>query len=922
MLPIKKFKLGLSSTVLLFLVACGDKSADEFLAEGQKAAASKDYQQAIVHFKNAVVKAPQNVKIREILGNTYLYQGSYVSAEKELSRALELGSSSPQLAMELAYAYAKTGDLVGLDELIAQSGSLPDEYYSSILFFAGLAAFTDKDLSKAEDFFNQSISIGQTTVTPLSQAYLSFIKQDFSRALAQVNEANIDGILSYESLLLKGNTLFALEDYLAATEAYQTRYKAVPKDHSVLYLIANSLIHNEQYEQAEKNVDLLLSVSESSPLANQYKSQLMFQRKDYREAINYAEKSLSSGIELHVPRIVAGISAYNLGEYESAYNYLVKMKDLLPSDHIVKRLIAELQWRLGYEADAVNTYQQLAEVGNVDSSMLIAVSQELIKKGKQDTGKNLLDAAILLNSEDFSDLQQQALTKFSLDEIEAGIKLLEQSLALNPSAIEVETQLANAYLSNTQITKAQNIANKWEQEEQYRIKGLLFSARIQQTLEQHDNAKKILTQVLKESPNNVLAMYLLAVYANAEENFRQAFEYYSKIISANPNFSPGMKAILAFVNKNKEFQTEFEKFYKAEIAKKPDAQGLKIGLSYFYSTEKRFDEALTLLEAIKTSAKPAEGVDLLIGDIFAAKGDNKSAIVYYESVLKSNPDSVLAHSKLVTMFEREKNIDNALTQVNNALQYHPDHIGFKLFKANYMSRLNRVPPNSLLSELQESSIAKEHWLLASTLGNLAFSKNDMEAASRYYRKAYGDNRSDYSVIQLSRSVARTEGVSASIDVLKAHLNRVGSSAPVLAMLANAYMYESKYELAERVYLDILELEPEQLLSLNNLAFIHVERNDKNQAIHYAERAFKKAPNNPSILDTYGQALLLNNKAEQALVSFEKALSINGENNDFSLHKAKALVVLNRKEEAQQIIDGLDNLNDIEKEQITQMGLNW
>jgi tetratricopeptide (TPR) repeat protein len=83
-----------------------------------------------------------------------------------------------------------------------------------------------------------------------------------------------------------------------------------------------------------------------------------------------------------------------------------------------------------------------------------------------------------------------------------------------------------------------------------------------------------------------------------------------------------------------------------------------------------------------------------------------------------------------------------------------------------------------------------------------------------------------------------------------------------------YHKYGKFPEAEKSYLAALKIIPNHSATLNNLAYLYVSQlNQPAKALQYAERAFKRKPNDRNILDTYGwvlAALGQYNKAERFL----------------------------------------------------------
>ena len=139
---------------------------------------------------------------------------------------------------------------------------------------------------------------------------------------------------------------------------------------------------------------------------------------------------------------------------------------------------------------------------------------------------------------------------------------------------------------------------------------------------------------------------------------------------------------------------------------------------------------------------------------------------------------------------------------------------------------------------------------------------------------------------------RADGLSARDDLPGARqaLDEAVEMAPrfVVAMLKKAGLEESagQHDAAIDMYKRVLDIDPSQVVALNNLAFaLAVRRNMPSEALPLAKRAVALSPTNPTILDTLGWIHhLLGDNATAAKV-MEQAVKTNTVNPEIRLHAA-------------------------------------
>jgi tetratricopeptide (TPR) repeat protein len=113
-------------------------------------------------------------------------------------------------------------------------------------------------------------------------------------------------------------------------------------------------------------------------------------------------------------------------------------------------------------------------------------------------------------------------------------------------------------------------------------------------------------------------------------------------------------------------------------------------------------------------------------------------------------------------------------------------------------------------------------------------------------------------------------ISQAVDMYKSALAIIPPGQEWVAQpsLGHAYQVSGRFDEAAQAYLAALKSKPDNIQSLNNLAYMYAsDMNKPAEGIAYAERAMALAPDNPQVLDTYGWALAKNGdlaKAEQVL----------------------------------------------------------
>jgi len=123
-------------------------------------------------------------------------------------------------------------------------------------------------------------------------------------------------------------------------------------------------------------------------------------------------------------------------------------------------------------------------------------------------------------------------------------------------------------------------------------------------------------------------------------------------------------------------------------------------------------------------------------------------------------------------------------------------------------------------------------------------------------------------------------------ILEEATSTVGRLPAAQLTLAGIYEGEGEYEKAIERYRVVTELIPDNLMALNNLAYALAERkNNPNEALPYAERAYGLAGENPNISDTLGWIHHLLGNQEKAKELLEDAMERAPDNAAIRIHMA-------------------------------------
>lgn len=300
------------------LSGCSDKTPEEYIASAKIALEKGDVSTAIVNLKNVVKAESNNVEARYLLGKAYLKEGKWTSAEKEFTKALDFGLKSDELYTDLAKSYYYISDLVGLEELSRLN--LSAEQQEIIDFYYAAENIKQGSMNEGVDMMKLLVAQGlETKYSKLSAIWLAAQEQNIGQVKELIKALRSAEPLFSDAIEFNAHFSFKLNEMAIAVDEFQKFLLIHPNANQMRLMYASALVKNNQYEEADKQADFLLKISPDNSLLNEIKGQVAFINKEYRQAKDFSEKSIRTSSDPIVPSIVAGVSAYYLKEFESAY---------------------------------------------------------------------------------------------------------------------------------------------------------------------------------------------------------------------------------------------------------------------------------------------------------------------------------------------------------------------------------------------------------------------------------------------------------------------------------------------------------------------------------------------------------------------------------------------------------------------------
>ncbi|GAA0857963.1 XrtA/PEP-CTERM system TPR-repeat protein PrsT [Aliiglaciecola litoralis] len=871
---------------VLALAGCSQKTPSEYNQEAEQAILKNDTESAIIVLKNALLSDPQNLRARFLLGSVYLQRGNAKSAEKELNIAYEGG----YFKNEVLPVYLSSLDFLRRNDdiimLVERLTGLSSETEAAAQAYKGIALFRKNQASRAKLAIKRATELApQSTYSRLGRAYHAKYDGETVDAIIILDELLADQPDFMEAVLLRGQLNLVQQDYAAATADFEKYIQQKPGDAQGNFLLVDTLIRSEQYDQAESMLnDLLAKLPENAKL-NEFLGILKYNKQDYAGAKLAMEQALAAGSNSATVKLIAGVSSFQQENLEQAHKHLASVQDVLPPSHPAKRLFAEIQLRLGYSSGAAETLKNLGAYDLSDVRLFTQAGFNLVRQGDNSSAQKMLDLAKQMDPTSATEKVRLGVLKLSLND-KSGIQDLEDALKIDPKSIQARLMLAQAYVRDEQVDQAIEVAKQWVDASPEEITAYNLLAELYEMRGNTELAKATHEDALALKPNNPASLKFMADVAKQQGNEAQALSMLEQAAKNNPDHINASLDYLIEARSQSEQKALDALALMREIYEQEPTNTLK-SLNYARGLVlmQKPQETLEVLTKIPAST----GMPLFYwkgqADSYLALNRPSDALNIYSTWQQLEPERREPWLAAIVIYDGIRDFKGALDTVKRSLNTHQNDGELQVMEVHYSLMNGNVSvAQRLLNSLPDK--AKNSVTARGLQGHIYFAQKEFSKALPLLEERYNVYPDGRMALLIADAKTYLKQVDEGLAFMEAHLLKVPRDLDIRARLAERYM-EKQPDKAISHYEVVLQVLPENIVVLNNLSWLYGKTGETAKAVDYAQRAVALRPENPKLLDTLGVALLKNGNVERAIEVSKKAFDKEPSNQTYRIHYEEA-----------------------------------
>ena len=387
---------------------------------------------------------------------------------------------------------------------------------------------------------------------------------------------------------------------------------------------------------------------------------------------------------------------------------------------------------------------------------------------------------------------------------------------------------------------------------------------------------------IREKRSKALAHYMMGIIYDNKGKVNLAISEYRKSLKYNPNLTlPRLRlgADYLFLGQEEKAFIEFKLIIKLE----PENSQARLLLALIYTSRGDFEKAGSEYKKIIEYNPDDLRALSSLADIFVIEEKMLEAKKIYEKLLLNDPENAILHFNLGMIYNRLKDFDGAMLQMDKTIKFAPKYIGAYIVRAKLLEEkaLYNKAIDSYKKALKIDPLNKSsHFSLA----KLYYNTGKKSKAINQYKILMSiapNNIAGY--IALSHIYVKEKKYDQAIELLK-QAEKIKETAFIYFYKGALYERmaregissneENLEELAVQNLKKAIEIDSKLSEAYNYLGYMYAENNKNlDEAIFLIETALKLSPNNPAYLDSLGWTYFKKGMTKEAIEKLEKAVSI-------------------------------------------------
>ncbi|HXP12076.1 MAG TPA: XrtA/PEP-CTERM system TPR-repeat protein PrsT, partial [Stellaceae bacterium] len=597
--------------------------------------------------------------------------------------------------------------------------------------------------------------------------------------------------------------------------------------------------------------------------------------------------------------LLTGVVEFSQNQLAQAETNLTRFTARVPNNPLATRLLADIDLRQGQPAKAIALLEPLTQAYPNDASAWAILADAYVASGNNAKASSAIDHASSLASNNTRVDTELAAARFTIGQTDLALQQLQHLFQTSGGAEVAGPALVISDLRAHRI----------------------------------DDAAKTAESLVKQRPNDPVAQNLLGLARVAQSDLTGAERIFADIYSHHPDFSvAGVNLAQVYLGEGRP--EDALATYRVMIARDDGNVGMRMTMANVLVAMQRYDDAVAALQRASAidPKNPAPGLAIanihaaqknwqkavdtmrpmvqqfpnsievldMMGRIQLATKDNAGALATYRRAVEVAPNNAAIYDRYAGVLALAGNWTASRDALRRAVALAPGVPGYKegLVETEYKigGKAGAMTAGKALISTGDSPALPAQWT-AAALGR----DGKFADAAALLTEAARTNPSEAVTVQLAVLTANAGDPAKSAVLLKAWIDHNPGNLSAMHTLADLYLSTGDFASAEAVFQAIQAKAPDDIIVLNNLAWLYQRRGD-GRALDMARHAYRLAPLAPSVADTYGWALLSSGDVNHAMPPLRMANYAMPDDPAVQYHLAVALSKTGNNAGARQLLE--------------------
>ncbi len=892
----------------LALAACGGVSEGELVTSARTLLDKQDTKGAIIQLKNALLKNPQSAEARLLLGRALLKSGDAAAALVELRKAQELQAADDDVIPDMAQAMLMVGEEAQLITQYADlelKGNVPRAELRTALATAYAVQNDPGKARRSAELALQAQPGHAPALIVLSR--LHALDNDLDGALALLDQVLTADPANERAGVLKGDMLLqGKRDIDGAVATYRQVLTTHPNAVAARTAVTNILLLQQKQPEAKAEFELLKKASPNHPETLHLEAQFAFADKDYkrtREITDQVLKSFPNNVRVLE---LAGAAEFRMRNYLPAEALLAKALKLAPQQGLTRLLLAQTYLRTGEPAKTLDVLKPVLETGKADGTTLSLAGEAYLQLGDARRSEEAFALALKAAPQDNRVRTSAALAQIARGNAGGAIDELE-AVAAGDSGPRADLALVSARLRQNDLAGALKAIDGLEKKLPDQALPLQLRGRVLTLKNDLPGAIKSFEAAIAKEPAYfppVASLAALDLAAKRPEDARARFNAY---MQAQPKSWQARLAMAELdARTGAPAATVTASLREAVKINTSEVRPHIVLVNHLIGTG---DGKAALLAAQDAAAALPNSYEVMDaqGRAELAAGDNQRAVSTFKKLAGLQPRNAAHELRLADAYVATKDLEAAGNALRRAAQLQPDNVNVQRALAR-LAMMDKRPADALKIARELQQRYPKDALGHNIEAEVEASRQNWDAAQAAYRSSLQRAKSADTTAKL-HTVLLAGGKAADADRLAADwLKANPKDAAFNYYLGDLALAQDKLDVAEARYRAVLDVQPENALAMNNVAWL-LAKQGKPGAVAMAEKANVLLPNRAPIVDTLASALEAENQLPKAIEAQKRAVALEPKDPGMSLRLAKLYIKAGDKTLARNELDALTRLGD-------------